>query len=282
MSTERESTRVVLDWLREPTRVDAERLLLAVLDQVDSTPQRRRFGPARRSSAMHPMFKYALAAAAAVIVAVGAIRFAPGLTAPGGPFGPSPSPSPSPIPMPGTGPLVPGTYVLTTVSPLRITFTVPAATVPGTGWQKNVAPNAIWTDGSDGRVGFGTVDNLYVDPCATVLAQRDPPVGPTVDDLVGALVAMPGLDTGTVTDTTFAGRPAKVVEIVATVAQVDCGLDGYALWDEVPLDEGRTRIIVLDVEGTRLAIQAVERPPLPQGQRDELQQILDSVRIEAP
>ena len=278
MSTDRQSTRLVLEWLREPARVDTERVLARALDQVDRTRQRRSWWPARRIGSMGNTIRIALTAAAVVIAAfVGLRLLAPPIGPPGGIPSPSPTatPGPTPIVVPAQGELTPGDYVLTTLPPLRITFTLPAA-----GWQKNVVPNAIWTGNSEGWVGFGIVDNLYADPCATVLTPRDPAVGPTVDDLVTALADLPGLDPGTVTDATIAGRPAKVVEIVATVDQVDCGNDGYALSGEAPLHEGRTRIFVLDVDGTRLVIQAVERPALAQVQRNELQQILDSVRIE--
>ncbi len=276
MSADRDTTRLVRSWLEEGVTALPDRALDAVLDQVSATSQRRPLWQARRVSDVSNPVRIALAAAAVLIAALVGLRFLPAI-GPGTNATPNPTatPEPTPMPFPAEGPLAPGTYVLTRVTPLRITFDVPAA-----GWMKNVAPSAIWTENSEGRVAFGTVDSLYTDPCATVLAQRDPPVGPTVDDLVTALANMPGLDPGTVTDATFAGRPAKVVEITTTADQVDCGLNGYALWDEVPLDEGRNRIIVLDVDGTRLAIHAVERPTLPQIQRDQLQQILDSVRIE--
>jgi hypothetical protein len=276
MSTDRETTRLVRSWLEEGVTALPDRVLDAVLDQLPATPQRRH-GSAWRVRSMSNPVRIALAAAAAVVVALVGFRLLGPPIGPGSPtLDPTVSaPAPTPLAIPAQGELVPGSYVLTTVAPLRITFTVPAA-----GWQKNVAPNAIWTGNSEGRVGFGTVDNLYADPCATVLTQRDPPVGPSVDDLASALANLPGLDSGTVVDATFAGRPAKLVEIVATIEQVDCGLDGYALWDEVPFDEGRNRVFVLDVDGTRLAVHAVERPALTQVLRNELQQILDSVRIE--
>ena len=40
MTTERDArTRIVLSWLREDAREDAERVLLSALDEVDTTPQ---------------------------------------------------------------------------------------------------------------------------------------------------------------------------------------------------------------------------------------------------
>jgi hypothetical protein len=278
MNVERDVPRVVRSWLREDDHESADRVLELVLAQLDTTRQRRSGWPARRVRSMNTPIRIALAAAAVVVVAFVGLRFLLLVNGPGTDATPSPTvtaPPATPIAIPAQGELAPGSYVLTTLPPLRITFTVPAA-----GWQKNVVPNVIWTSNSEARIGFQTVDNLYADPCNTIPAPRDPPVGPTVDDLASALASMPGLDPATVEDVTFAGLPAKAVEIVATADQVDCSPTGYALWNDSPLDAGRTSFFVLDVDGTRLAIVAVERPGLAQPLRGQLQQILDSIRIE--
>ena len=50
MNTERDpETRIVLSWLRENAHENAERLLLNVLDEVDTTPQRWSIWTAWRS-----------------------------------------------------------------------------------------------------------------------------------------------------------------------------------------------------------------------------------------
>ena len=97
MTTERDrSTRIVLSWLREDTHENAERVLLQALDEVDTTPQRRSWWPARRISDMNTQIKALLAVAAVVAIAVVGYNLLPG---PGGTGGPNATPSPTPAPL---------------------------------------------------------------------------------------------------------------------------------------------------------------------------------------
>jgi len=97
MTTERDpQTRIVLSWLREETHENAERVLLLTLDEVDTTPQRRSWWPAWRTS---PMNKLVLAAAAAVAVLVIAVVGYNLLPKQGGVGGPNATPSSSPAPL---------------------------------------------------------------------------------------------------------------------------------------------------------------------------------------
>ena len=93
MSTDREATRVVRSWLEEGVTVLPDRVLDAVLDQVPTTPQRRSWWPAWRSSDLNTYVKFAIAAAAVLVVAVVGYNFLPGR---GGVGGPTATPSPSP------------------------------------------------------------------------------------------------------------------------------------------------------------------------------------------
>jgi hypothetical protein len=285
MSTDRDTTRLVRSWLEEGVTALPDRVLDAVLDHLPATPQRRRFGPVRRSFEMHPTLKYALAAAAVLLIAFVGIR----LVAPVSNVGPplatvSPpatsSPAPTAMAIPAEGPLVQGTYVQTSVEPLRITFTVPSG-----GWQVNRVPDVMWTPGSDGRFSFAEIDNLYADPCDTGAGLRNPGIGATVDDLATALATLPGLDPVTPSDVTVAGYAGKLVEIQAPATTASCGDADLALFstgdEAAPLDGGaRHRFWVLDAEGTRLVIHFVERAELQTVWRNELEQILDSITID--
>jgi hypothetical protein len=82
-------TRVVLSWLREEAHENAESVLLRALDEVDTTPQRR------RSARTDTYAKLIAAAAAVLVVAVIGYQFLPGS---GGVAG-QPSIAPSPRPM---------------------------------------------------------------------------------------------------------------------------------------------------------------------------------------
>jgi hypothetical protein len=96
MTTERDpGTRIVLSWLREEAHENAERVLLRALDEVETTPQRRSWWPALRTSRMHPFAKLLAAAAALLLVAVAGYQFLPRNGGIGGQptFAPSPSPA---------------------------------------------------------------------------------------------------------------------------------------------------------------------------------------------
>lgn len=53
MSADRDVTRIVRSWLREERHEDAGRVLDMVLAELDTTPQRRSWWPARRFPIMN-------------------------------------------------------------------------------------------------------------------------------------------------------------------------------------------------------------------------------------
>ena len=196
----------------------------------------------------------------------------------------SPSPAPISFDSHAPGALEPGTYVfehLDSEAPLRITFTMPA------GWEKLMVPGIVWSDGSDATLGFAIIDNLYVDPCAAPIATHDPPVGPSVDDLVAALDATPNLD-ARATDLTMGGFTGKQVDVVALGPWEPCAAGEARLFprgdpslDGPPPDPTDTqRLAILDVEGHRLLIIRNTRSAATAKNRADQQAIFDSIRIE--
>jgi hypothetical protein len=100
MTTERDpGTRIVLSWLREDAHENAERLLLRALDEVDATPQRRSWWPARRFALMNIYAKAAIAAAAVLVVAVVGYQLLPPIVGPGGGQSPTPTPQSTAVPL---------------------------------------------------------------------------------------------------------------------------------------------------------------------------------------
>src|SRR5215213_7572148 len=96
MTVERDpGTRIVLSWLREETHENAERVLLRALDEVDTTPQRRSWWPAWRTSPMNTYAKLIAAAAAVLVVAAVGYQFLPRSGGVGGQPTIAPSPSPT-------------------------------------------------------------------------------------------------------------------------------------------------------------------------------------------
>ena len=74
MSNERDVTRSVRSWLRTDEQDSADRVLEAVLDALDTTPQRRRsWWPARRVDHLNALVKYGLVAACAYVCFLGGV-----------------------------------------------------------------------------------------------------------------------------------------------------------------------------------------------------------------
>ena len=135
MSTDRDATRIVRSWLQTDDNESADRVLDAVLDQLDTTPQRRPRWVAWRFSDMNTYAKVALATAAVVVAALLGYSYLVARNV-GGPSlvpsepTPTPVPTPSSTPVPtlemGAGALNAGSYRITDVEPFSITITVPA------------------------------------------------------------------------------------------------------------------------------------------------------------
>lgn len=105
-TSDRNVDRVIRSWLHEDRHEDISRVAGAVLDMLDTTPQRRSpWWPARRIPFMNKFVSLGLGAAALVAaLVIGAQVLAPA-PAPGGVgSGPSASPSPTPAPTATTEP----------------------------------------------------------------------------------------------------------------------------------------------------------------------------------
>jgi hypothetical protein len=284
MSTERDVTRSVRSWLKEDRHEDADRVLDLVLDQLDTTPQRRAGWLARRFPFMNSTtLRYGIAAAVVVAAAVLGFSF---LARPNDDVGPS-SPSPSTaqsadpsaessIPLltdQGTvenGAVLPsGTYLLDYPFPARLRLTVPG------GWQvwhvDFLSAGLLVDAGPGSGSGWGLFllspgDKLYADPCDKTRGMLDPVPGPTVDDLAKALGNIPGITASTPVDIVMDGYPGKLIELTAPADAASCAAGTATLWDfpgqdDYPMALGeRLPIRIIDVEGVRLVIVATDYP----------------------
>jgi hypothetical protein len=104
-ASDRNVDRVIRSWLHEDRHEDVSRVAGAVLDLLDTIPQRRSpWWPARRFPFMHKFVSLGLGAAAVVVALVIGTQVL-GPSAPGGVGGaPSASPSPTPAPTATTEP----------------------------------------------------------------------------------------------------------------------------------------------------------------------------------
>lgn len=309
--TERDpAARIVLSWLREDGHENAERVLLLALDEVDATQQRRSRWPAWRTFDMNPAFKYGLAAAAVLVVALVGYSLLPGNTI--GPPGPSatgvptaaptlaptvvPTAPPTVRPVPSgarvltEGPLVAGTYFADPFPPRGplVLFTVPD------GWHgapPGAVTPAVGPGGPDGAaVAVQRPLNLYTKPCLSH-AQGSPTVstGTTVDDLVDALAEVtsgesPPYTMAAPTDTAIGGFEGKRVELLlpSDVDFATCQDGTFWVWDVGPYAQGpgnRWHLWILDVDGTRFVVFAQDFEATAAEVQDELETIVSSIRF---
>jgi len=147
MTTERETTRIVRSWLQTDEHESASQVVATVLDRLDTTPQRRPWWAAWRTTFMNGTFKFAAAALAVVVVAT--IGLAVYFSRPAGPAATStPISSSPPTSVPQSNPAV----VPATDSPIDPSVT------PQPSSTGDHAPWVVFTRG-DGRT--GTPDDLW-------------------------------------------------------------------------------------------------------------------------
>jgi len=189
----------------------------------------------------------------------------------------------------------PGTYYVDPDgdpdTPLRVVFTI-----NGEGWR--AWPGTYKEGGEDATVGLtiAVPSEVVVDPCHQH-AWVDP--GPTVADLANALDHLPGFEVvAAVADVSAHGYTGKHLELRvpdlrhdANGGFVDCSEGTFYGWRS-PTERSRVLgryyqgpgqhvgLWILDVDGTRLLIEASWFPRSPAGDRAELQAILASIRIE--
>jgi hypothetical protein len=203
---------------------------------------------------------------------------------------PSPSTPAAVRPLRDTGPngiLAPGTFVLDEF-PVALTFEIPEGDGPGWHVGKSTAGAAIllWYTPPEFTylLAWWNVDNLYVDPCDAAAGRLDPPIGPSIDDLVTALSAQPEFDATPAVDVTVGSFSGKRIELTA----LDSG-DGCPA--AIPFSAGATNtdmapgetleLNILDVDGVRLVLVVLDDPEQPDSAgASQLVQILESTRVE--
>jgi hypothetical protein len=208
-----------------------------------------------------------------------------------------PSVSPSPIVRPLRNPdlvpgvpeiLEPGTYVLDRF-PVALAFDIPDGDLPGWHAGKAAPDGAVvlWYTPPEVTYGFAfwAADSVYADPCHPASGELEPPVGPSVDDLVTALSDRPAFQVSSPTEVTIGAFRGKEIELTAVTAEDDCseaipwgGGDGT-----IGLEPGETvRVQILDVDGVRIVVRILEPVQGDAAVEAELHRILDSIRIEPP
>jgi hypothetical protein len=309
MSTDRDVTGIVRSWLEDGATSLPERVLDDVLAQVPTIPQRRPWWPAWRFLSMSSPFKIALVAAAIGALALVSLDVLPRSPDTSPAMAPSSSPSPSPAPL-RDGPLPAGTYVtMPFVQPgsdacftppqascidptdddaIQVTFTVPE------GWEGS-SPDGVGLSSDTERAALILVRgaSLAADPCDND-GTGDIPVGPSVESFVSALEEHPLLSVTDAVETTVDGHPGVYLELEVPDDPTIQGssqpgnLEGcpvYRPWEPWYLAQGPGelwRLWIVDVDGVRVVVQAIEDASTSAEAKAELQAIVDSVKIDRP
>jgi hypothetical protein len=260
MSTDRDTTRIVRSWLRTDESESADRVLDIVLDRLDTTPQRRATRwPARRFFEMNSFAKFGVAAAVLVVAALLGFNyfFTPNV---GGPGIDDPSPTAEATPAAlrlSEGPIEAGRYTLGEDFPVPTTFEVPAQWIAcSSGVMEQGVCRLAGREFPRIGLTFNYVENVAADPCGGELL--DPPIGPTVDDLVTAISNLEGFEATAPEDVTIDGFDAKRFTLAAP-ADPPCELlETWATQTRVNGIGAReiNLLHVVDVDGVRLLLSS--------------------------
>lgn len=292
MTIDRRTAGIVQSWLQDGVTALPDRVLDEVLDAIPGTPQRRAVHwPLRRFPDLNTTAKLSLAAAAVVAVALLGIGYFAGSNTGGlGPVGPPasgsapPSPTATPVPLiPISRDLEAGTYRANASIPVEVLVTVPDGWSGGGDWLL-LGPRGI--EPPDGmNIRFGSVSTMYVDPLDASKGSLDPPVGPTVDDLVDAISRHPDWPTSAPADVIVDGYAGKVIRLTLPT-DIELPDQGFLFWN----DEGAGgrwafepgQIIdfyIIDVDGERLVLELFSYPDTPAADLDDRQRVIDTLEL---
>ena len=286
-------------WLEEGPTSGPDELLSRTFARARSTRQDRvglqRLTQPTRSNIMNSTLKFAAVGVFALAVGIG---IGPLLSSsPDVASAPAASPSPSPTAVALGSHLDAGTYVATpfagpgssgvceeppqtgcteTTADDAITFTFE---VPD-GWS-GLPPDGISSDAGTGLL-FQRGADLFDDPCASDGTPQIA-VGPAVADFTNALASHPLLDTTTPVDVELGGYSGRYLEL-----QVPADLTGctqfrpWYPWYYAQTPGERWHLWVIDVDGVRVVVQAIDHAETPPERQAELLAIVDSIEVKRP
>jgi hypothetical protein len=199
---------------------------------------------------------------------------------------PSAAASPRELPIAEGRALSAGRYSLSQF-PAPISFEIPSFEAPAEWFA--CSPSAVEqavchksTPDTIVAVTFHIVDNVVADPCQEQEAAEllDPPVGPSVDDLVTAITSLEGYEATAPEDITVDGFDGKEFTLTAPET-VGCGATWATADRTTGMGPGEINLVrILDVDGVRVLISGAYGPDTPEAEMAALQHVMDSVQIE--
>jgi hypothetical protein len=143
------------------------------------------------------------------------------------------------------------------------------------------------TDGGQG-ISAWTVRNVYAEPCKWAGTLLDPPIDPSVDGLVAGLTSQKDRHATAPTDVSLSGFTGKYMELTvpARIDLADCHGGEFRTWVDPTggpryLEPGQRDLLwIVDVDGSRLVIDAALGPETTQQDRADRIQMVESIRID--
>jgi hypothetical protein len=286
-----EFDRMLAEWLEDDTFVAPAAPVEAAVDFARIHPRRRDWLTFLRRDAMTTRATTGLRPVAILLAVVALLALGVGgavyvASRPEATPTPTvlPSPTTSPLavlPMPPSGALVAGRYRLEVPdSPVTVDLTI------GEGWTSGdwyIMNPPEFTH----HISFWTVGNVNEDACDWNGTLPNPPIGPTVDDLVSALDAQKNTDMSAPIEVEVGGHAGKqvTVQIAAdfTPPEGTCDPD-LTIWVGPDGEQGRSvtanldnppdTVWILDVDGQRVVIVTTYDPS-----DAEAQMVMDSLEF---
>ena len=197
---------------------------------------------------------------------------------------PSAASSPRELPNEAEADLTAGTYSLSEF-PAAITFDIPPLEPPAVWFTCSSSPveQAVCHESAPETfvaVTFQIVDNVVAGCADQETAELlDPPVGPSVDDLVTAISSLEGYEATAPVDITVSEFQGK--EFTLTAVRHGCGAT-WATADRITgMGAGESNLLrILDVDSVRVVIAGAYHASTPEADVATIEQVMDSVQIE--
>ena len=182
----------------------------------------------------------------------------------------------------------PGTHVLRTLDPdFDATYQITMDLLDG--YAEDEGDHVVFgTDGGQG-ISAWTVANVYAEPCRWVGTLLDPPIDSSVEGLVAGLASQKGRHASAASDVSLDGFTGKFMELTVPgrIDLADCHDGEFRTWVDPTLEGARylepgqrDLLWIVDVDGSRLVIDAALGPETtPQDRADRIQMV-ESIHIE--
>ena len=230
-------------------------------------------------------FRFGIAAVAVVALAFAGMRFLPGSGLFGRPPAESTTLEPSTTPLPalnGQTSLSPGRYRVDPQLSVTVTVAVPSGMRADGNWvvigpKGYLAPYGM-------AIRFYPVQRLYKNPLSPAEGFLTPPVGPSVDDLVNAMLDHPDWTATGPDAVTIDGYAGQVVHVTLPAGTSDGtpfylsedGSGGQVYgWAAGQIFD----IYVVDVAGKRLVFDAFHYPATPGADVAAQSAVIDSIQL---